>query len=122
MKKEVRYPTRDLFTNELRPLVLKAGNGRHIPLKREPGEPTARAGMAHFAGTGPAGTYCRTCAECQDIPVFADGTNRPPVAAPNRPPKTVMRDACAKAMRLYGKVQPGGLRARASCKYYEPAP
>lgn len=104
--------TRDLFTGELRPLFLKPGTGRHIRLKRPPGEQTAIPGMAHFEGSGPEGKYCRDCFYLGDIPVT------PPKGSLRTVPR-IEHDACWRAKHLMGgQALPGGLGARRACKYF----
>lgn len=114
LSKEKPLITRDLFTGELRPLVLKAGNGHHVRLRRDLGEPVAFPGMAHFEGSGPKGVTCRACRYLVDIEI------KPADGEPWKRPRTE-RDACAKARALMGGiVQPGGLGQRAGCKYFAP--
>ncbi|GEP60935.1 hypothetical protein [Reyranella soli] len=52
---------RDLFSGEWHVERPKRGNGFHIRLKPVEGEKPIVAGMASYAGEGPAGTYCRDC-------------------------------------------------------------
>lgn len=114
MRKEKPFVTRDLFTGELRPLVLKAGGGSHIRLRHAFGELTAVPGMAHFLGSGPAGKVCRDCEHLGDLEV------KPPESEKWRQSR-IERDACRKARDLMGGVvQRGGIAQRAACKYFTP--
>jgi hypothetical protein len=53
----------DLFTGEWHAKPPKRGNGSHIQLKPLDDEKAIVPGMASYAGEGPAGTYCRDCAQ-----------------------------------------------------------
>ena len=113
----------DLFTGEFKEKPPKRGNGHHIKLAVEVGEPTKVPGMAHFPATGPKRTYCHQCTHCQDIDVYRGGRYRaPPVLSGkgNPPPIGTKRDACLKAAKLSdGIVQRGGIGGNPSCKYFE---
>lgn len=113
----------DLLSGELVKGRPKAGNGRHIRLHREIGEPVANPGMAHFAGTGPAGKYCKDCEHCSDIDVFRGGRMRKPSDKPGEDvilPLRQERDACVKAAEMLDDmVQRGGIGANRACKYFK---
>jgi hypothetical protein len=113
----------DLFTGEFNVNLPKRGNGHHIKLAVEEGEPTKAPGMAHFPGTGPKRTYCSECKHCQDIGVYRGGRYRkPPDPSGKGDPHPIrtQRNACLKAAKLLdGIVQRGGIGANPSCKYFE---
>jgi len=114
---------RDLFTGNLIATRPKAGRGGHVLLKAGPDEKYPVPGMAHFAGTGPAGKRCQHCTHCQDIPVW--GRDRPTPALAWRkddePCRRVEHNACRKACELYDNhVQRGGINFESACKYFEP--
>jgi hypothetical protein len=110
----------DLFTGEFNVNPPKRGNGHHIKLAVEVGEPTKVPGMAHFPGTGPERTYCRECKHCQEIDVYRGGRYRAPSGKGDVMPVRTKRNACLKAAKLSdGIVQPGGIGANRSCKYFE---
>jgi len=113
----------DLFTGQFDVRPPKKGNGRHIRLTGEEGEPAKATGMAHFPGTGPEQTYCHQCKHCQDIDVYRSGRYRkPPDPSGKGDPHPIrtQRNACLKAAKLLdGIVQRGGIGANPSCKYFE---
>ena len=113
----------DLFTGEFNAKLPKRGNGDHIRLAREEGEPVKAVGMAHFPGSGPERTYCYQCQHCQDIPVYRGGRYRAPPdpsGKGNVVPIRTKHDACMKAAKLFdGIVQRGSIGANRSCKYFE---
>jgi hypothetical protein len=113
----------DLFKGEFDAGPTRRGNGRHVRLTREEGEPVKAIGMAHFPGTGPDRTYCRECKYCQDIDVWRGGRYRKPPDSSgkgNVMPVRTKRNACLKAAELLdGIVQRGGIGANRSCKYFE---
>lgn len=113
---------RDMFTGNLVKTKPRAGRGDHIVLKDVPGMPSAIPGMAHFAGTGPAGKRCRHCAHCRDIAVWGRDFMSPSAAAQkdDTAARRIERNACAKAAELYdGHVQKGGIQMNEACKYFE---
>ncbi len=113
----------DLFTGEFTVKPPKRGNGRHVKLAHDTGEPVKATGMAHFPGTGPKRTYCHQCAHCQDIDVYRGGRYRPPPNPPGRANISQIRTkrgACLKAAQFFdGIVQRAGIGANKSCKYFE---
>jgi hypothetical protein len=116
----------DLFAGEFNAKPPKRGDGHHIRLAREEGEPVKAIGMAHFPGTGPERTYCYQCTHCQDIPVYRGGRYRKPTNPSGQSdvlPIRTKRNACMKAAELFdGLVQRGGIGANRSCKYFEERP
>src|SRR5882672_10150818 len=93
----------DLFTGEFNVSPPKTGNGHHIRLTQDRGEPVQAIGMAHFPGTGPDRTYCYECRHFQDIPVYRGGRYRKPPDPSGRGnvmPIRTKRDACMKAAKL----------------------
>ncbi|MFZ5783962.1 MAG: hypothetical protein ACOY4R_27505 [Pseudomonadota bacterium] len=113
----------DLLTGNLAPKRIKIARGdAHIRLKSDGMEPTVVPGMAHFAGTGPSGRYCKDCALRGDLPVWGRDFATPDKAgmAPDANPKRYEKGACRKAAELYdGHVQKGGLWAESACRYFE---
>jgi hypothetical protein len=113
----------DLFTGQFDVTPPKKGNGHHIPLTGNEGEPAKAIGMAHFPGTGPERTYCRECKHCQDIDVYRGGRYRkPPDPSGKGDPHPIrtQRSACLRTAKLLdGIVQRGGIGANRSCKYFE---
>jgi hypothetical protein len=113
----------DLFKGEFDARPTRRGNGRHLRLTREEGEPVKAIGMAHFPGTGPEGTHCHECRHCQDIDVFPGGRYRKPKhpsGPDNVPPIRTKREACMKAAQLFdGIVQRGGIGFNRSCRHFE---
>jgi hypothetical protein len=79
------------------------------PLKREPGEPVAIPGMAHFAGTGPLGKDCGSC-------TYFEVKNRP--KNPKLAAACVCRKWCALMDRKV-KEAPSIHPWFNACKYYE---
>jgi hypothetical protein len=113
----------DLFTGEFNIKSPKRGNGHHVRFAEAHGEPVKAIGMAHFPGTGPEGTYCYQCKNCQDIDVYRGGRYRKPpdpCRSGHRHRIRTQRNACSKAAKLLDDiVQRGGIGANPSCKYFE---
>lgn len=122
-RKPIQY---DLLTGNLAPKKVRIARGEgHIRLKSEPGEKTAIAGMAYFAGTGPQDKRCYQCAHLGDISVWRSRgrDHSTPEAAgyeAGKEPRRVERNACRKACAMYdGIVQTGGIEYELACKYFE---
>lgn len=115
----------DLLTGNPAPKRVRMARGEnHIRLKSFEGEKSAIAGMAYFAGTGPAGKRCYQCRHLGDLPVWRRNCSTPALAGyeADKEPKRVERNACRKACEMYeGFVQPGGIEFENACKYFEAA-
>jgi hypothetical protein len=72
-------------------------------------------GMAHFAGTGPAGKVCRECK------FWREATKHQYYTSTSRHGPTLKPVPCAKFTRLTGKLGPGVPHGAQACKHFEAA-
>lgn len=84
-----------------------------LPMVKEAGVPDksdARPGLAHFAGSGPAG---KACADC-----VSRGYYRQSQSSDN----TYRYQGCAKFKSMTGRSGPEVRPDNRACKYFEPKP
>jgi hypothetical protein len=103
---------RDLFTGEWDAERPKRGNGSHVRLKPVDGEKAVVPGMASYAGEGPAGCYCKSCA-CFGVVAVQTGVDD----------VEINRTGCAIYAQRMGHAAPTtrrDIRFCAACKHFVP--
>jgi hypothetical protein len=103
---------RDLFTGEWEARHPKRGNGFRVRLKPVDGEKAVVPGMASYAGEGPAGCYCKSCA-CFGSVAVQTGVDD----------VEINRTGCAIYAQRMGHAAPTtrrDIRLCAACKHFVP--